>query len=424
MCPDPATARLLGGCAADALAFSGLGAAAGPDPPVTGVFSGRPLLSVPVSSAGEARAAVVRAREAAGRWSGVPADQRARWARRLRRAMACGADAFLAVLPESSGLGPPDAEAECRNADRVVRSLTAAVRPRRGGAGTAWWSADRPAVVFSRVDDARPLASLLEGVVPALLDGVAVVTEADRRSAVPALAVVAAARRAGLPRHVWQLVVRGPADADPSAVRAVLAEHADGPAPQCCRYGPGSPRHRPGLLVVRHDARVPDAVRGTLRACFARAGRPCSATPAVAVHDSVLPAFLEQLAYTAERFTPVTALPERRQRRAFSACAEAAVGVEVVWHRTVRDGAVPRVPYPLVLLGRATGSPPRTPVGPVASVVPFTAWAEALALARLTGPHLSVYTRAKASWLCPQLTGLAARRVHLNQPTEAGVPPR
>ncbi|GHG50064.1 aldehyde dehydrogenase family protein [Streptomyces griseocarneus] len=411
--------------------------------PVDSAFSGRPLLSLPLSSPADARNSVERARTAQGVWRGVRTVDRIRWLTRLREGLAARHGAFGSVLTHAAGLGAVDAAAELRQADQVLRHVGAAVRHglapwhprgRAGPVGPQSQAGPRPAVLASQVDDARPLASLLEGALPALLRGGAVVTEVDVRSAMVALAVTSAARRAGLPAGAWQLVVQGLADqAAARAVRAVLTEHADDVAPQCCGQGPPrSTRARPrppGLLVLRHDGQVRAAARAAVRACFSRAGRGCAATPLIAVHTARSADFLDCFVREAARFTPGSTLPQRRQAawwpewvdRAIASGAQPLLLGGRAGDRP--DGPALPVPRPVILLdgSRWHERPHELPLGPLAVVTRFTWWAQALDLAQHAGPHLSVFTRTRLSQLGPQFAGLPASRIHLNQRPVAGL---
>ncbi|MGW1373157.1 aldehyde dehydrogenase family protein [Streptomyces sp. NPDC002446] len=420
---------LLGAPLPQALAASGLTGPPDGHLPVIGVFSRRPLLSLPLSRPDEARAAVADARDAARSWGRISATQQAGWSCRLQRALAVRHAALRIVLQDASGLGPADAEAELRGVRGTLLQHAAAAsqqrapwrRPRPGTSSPS--PPQRPTVAMSHVDGARPLVSLLEGALPALLTGVAVVSEVDHRTAVSALAVLAAAREAGLPRGMWAVVV----DRRAADLRCVLAEHVDRVVPQCCAWDPWRPPP-PGLLVLRHDGDTRAAARATVRSCFARAGRRCAATPLVAVHEARLTAFLDHLARETARFRPVTALPHRQWRARLAAWTETAIGAGA---RPVRAGAAsgrasPSVPDPIILMAAPLGVEglPRPSVGPVALLVRFSAWAEVLHLARRTGPHLGVFTRTRLTQLAPQFAGLAATRIRLNAAPEAGLPPR
>ncbi|MGD3110637.1 aldehyde dehydrogenase family protein [Streptomyces sp. YGL11-2] len=354
--------------------------------------------------------------------------QRARWSFRLQRALAVRHAALRTVLQDVCGLGPADAETELRSSRATLLRHTVAAGPhrapwRRPRSGTPSPHApQRPAVVMSHVDGARPLVSLLEGALPALLKGMTVVSETDHRTAVPTLAVLATAREAGLRPGGWAVAV----DRRAADLRCVLTEHADEVSPQCCAWDPWR-LPPPGLLVLRHDGDARAAARATIWSCFARAGRHCAATPLGAVHDTRLTAFLDHLAREAARFRPATALPHRQWHALLTEWTDAALGAGA---RPVRTGtppgrAFPPVPDPILLMAPPHGAEglPRPPLGPVALLVRFSAWAEVLHLARRTGPHLGVFTRTRLAQLSPQLAGLASPHIQLNAAPNAGLPP-
>ncbi len=394
------------------------------------------MLCLPLSCAADVRPTVDRARCAQEAWGPTPAAERTRWLMRLRADLRAHSAWLGSVVQHAGGLGPRDCVAELRQADKVLlhavkvlrassglRQALHAVRPRP--APGPYGGPHRPAVISSRVHEGRPLASLLEGALPALVGGSAVVTEVDVRSAVPALAVRLLARGAGLPRHVWQLLPnQGSERATAGDLRAVLDEHADDVAPQCClrgTSGSGNAGTRaPGLLVLRHDGCSRAAAQAAVDACFSRAGRMCSTTPLIAVHADRRAEFLRQLIDRAARFTPETTLPGRGQltlMRDWSATV-AASGALPLLPNSYTDGTTPPVPEPVALLDDSAWYqrlPELPPAGPVAIVTTFTRWSGALALARHTGTHLSVFTRTRAAQLVPQFAGLPASRIGFNR---------
>ncbi|AYG78100.1 Putative succinate-semialdehyde dehydrogenase [NADP(+)] 2 [Streptomyces hundungensis] len=443
MRPCPYTYReLLGPVVARALAAATLPTASHDAAPMHSGMSSRPAPPPPTCSAADAREAVARAREAHQTWLAAGAEARGAAITRLRAEVSLRRHVLEGALGHSTGLGAADAAEECWDADRVLRHGT-------GGFGAALhrWSRlphrvhvpDRldvtPAVTVSYGDDARPLASLFEGALPALLRGGAVVTEVSARSAPTALTVSALARDAGLPPGAWQVVVRGEA-ADgirDAGLRAVLAEHADALASLCCPPGAvGTDRPRPPcMLVLRHDGSARAAARGAVRGCFTRAGRGCAATPLIVVHASRAEDFLENFIHRAASFTGTTALANERQYIRLTEWTDTAVaaGARALVPRPRaagnRPGGAPPVPDPVILTdpGHLHDVRPDIPLGPVALVLRFTRWAEVLDHARHTGRHLSVFTRTRLSQLVPQFAGLPAHRIHLNQPPRPGLLP-
>ncbi|MGK5632524.1 aldehyde dehydrogenase family protein [Streptomyces sp. URMC 123] len=340
----------------------------------------------------------------------------------------------------ADALVPPDGEDASDATDDVAAPdrTDAAGAPARPGAG-ATGGGHRAPVVAAALDPARPVASLLEGALPALLNGSPVITRADPRSTVVAALVILLAHAAGLPRGGWQLLVPEPGRAP--ALRALLAEHTDLLAPQCCGTSAPSaadgsrlPLAR-GLFVVRHDARVPAAARAAAHACFSRAGRSCCATPVVAVHIRHWSDFLRHLVESAERLSEATQRPSvlfAAQQEALARWLDSAVadGVRLLYRGPARSAApraaAPRPgPGPYVL---TEPCPDRVradavPVGPVALVTPYVAWAEVLHLAERTGRHTCVFTRTRPSRLLPQLSPLPATDLRFNTAPRAGLPP-
>ncbi|MFG2721477.1 aldehyde dehydrogenase family protein [Streptomyces sp. NPDC048416] len=433
--------ELLGATMARALAAGTLPPASHAQATVHSLLSGRPLPPLTLCTAADARQAVDRGREAQGAWLATGQAGRRATVIRLRREVAAGRAAFMAVLRHSAGFGIKDTVEECRDAERVLRLSTSSPRT-----AVRWWqrppfapapyqAADiAPAVTVSYCDDSRPLAAMFEGALPALLAGAAVVTDVSARSAPVALAAAALAREVGLPAGVWQVAVRGEAAGmSGSGLRAVLAEHADALAPLCCPPGATGPVARPRppcLLILRHDGSARAAARAAVRACFARAGRSCAATPLVAVHARRTEDFLDAFVREARTFTGTTALPDELHLTRLVAWAHSrmSAGARPLtdWSPpTYRPGGAPPAPGPLLLLdpGALSDQRPEIPVGPVALVTRFTHWSEVLDHAQHTGHHLGVFTRAPISQLAPQFAGLAGRRIHLNQPPHAGLLP-
>ncbi|MEV5342110.1 hypothetical protein AB0K93_27055, partial [Streptomyces sp. NPDC052676] len=211
------------------------------------------------------------------------------------------------------GLTPQEAWAQFDAADRLIAACAKAAR---GQNGASWWSRDVPArrrrlVVASAVQEARPLVSLVEGALPALLCGHGVITHLTRATASTAAHLARAGLLAGLLPHQWQFIL----SLDPAGAfrtEALLAEHCDMRAPQCC--GPGDPLGPVrGMLAIRHDASLRTAVRVALDACFTGGGLWCSATPLIAVHQDHWDAFTAAFARETRRLAPASLSSERAE---------------------------------------------------------------------------------------------------------------
>ncbi|MEU9116875.1 aldehyde dehydrogenase family protein [Streptomyces sp. NPDC048483] len=410
---------------------------------VASAFTGRHLATIPASVPTDVHRAVGRARTAQQRWHTVPLSRRIGIFRELRARFRAERAVLFPALVHGCGLGSLDTITELHTADRYFPSCEAAARahlrryrlPRphlNGGSGAR--CAPGHAVVTSCTDDARPLMSLLEGALPALLGGSCVITRLSARTAVAALRMAQHARAAGLPDGVWQFVLPQGRTAT-WALHALLAEHTDARSPHCC---PATPRPEdetlaaPGLLVVRHDACVPAAVRAAVPSCFGRAGRTCAAASLIAVHQSTWASFeraftraaLHYAAHPASR----TALPvANAERGAAWAQAARACGARPVLGSPQRFAPRPDALWHPVVLAASSwdGAPiPAVPRAPLALLVRYTAWSEILELARHTNRHLGMFTRTRSSQLQPQFAGLPDGHLTLNAAPRSGLSPR
>lgn len=362
-------------------------------------------------------AAASRARLAGLSWSSLPWARRQQWAVRFVHLARRDASALARLAMRTGGL--------CRR--DVVADQGVAFRPYR----TAWRRrpqarADKPPamqVMLSLSDDAAPLTHVFQGVLPVLLNGDCVIT-AVQPHAVPMVAHLRAlALEAGLPGDAWQQL-----EGQDRRLLWVLTEHTDASTTACCtpRSAPGSTT-RPGLFVVRKDARPRPAARDAVQATFRAAGRHCRATPVVAVHAHHYDRFLELFAAEARelgeraRRSPETVLSRMTSEHQVDA-------VQAYLHRAVEEHARVVVSGAVSSFGRHTHSPvvleqrhldlidAAIPPGPVAVVAPFTAWSEVLWAARGTGRHVTVHTTSPLSQLAPQFAALGVDDLRLVHP--------
>ncbi|MFG2288186.1 aldehyde dehydrogenase family protein [Streptomyces sp. NPDC048595] len=414
--------------------------------PVLSAFTGTPLAALPVSLPADARTAVERAREVHPQWRAIPLTHRLTILRTLGRRLSSQRCGITPAVVHGCGLGPEDAAADHRIATRLVTAYArTADKHLREHRRHFWFRADTrhlsprptaPSAVVSYVDAARPLASLVEGALPAMACGSTVITRVDAATVVVALRTASLARKAGLPGRVWQFTA-APGPGEAAQLDAVLAEHADARAPQCCACdGTAATASASGLLVVRHDAAVPPAARAAVGACFARAGRHCAGTTIVAVHDDKWPGFLPAFQRATMRETarmavhsaippPMAAWADAWADTAITAGARPVLGAPGQFAKSTRGTW-----EPLVLAApswretpfgpRPAGRPPR---GPVALVIRYTAWSDVLHLARYTNRHLGIFTRTKAAQLLPQFAALPASDIRLNAAPRSGLLP-
>ncbi|MGN0063837.1 MAG: succinic semialdehyde dehydrogenase [Nocardioides sp.] len=157
-----------------------------------------------------------------------------------------------------------------------------------------------------------PLYLGVGDVIPALLAGNAVVSKADAQTPLTMLWTRDLMSRAGLPDYVWQVVTgRG------TVTGTALVEAVDYVAfTGSTRTGRDVARRASGRLVgaslelggknplvVRADADLTAAARGTVTAAFANTGQMCIHIERVYVHDSVYPAFRDALVEATRELT-------------------------------------------------------------------------------------------------------------------------
>ncbi|MFJ9026995.1 aldehyde dehydrogenase family protein [Streptomyces sp. NPDC102274] len=398
----------------------------GPVSEVRSLLTGRPAATVPHSTPADVFTAIATAADAQRVW--------ARRTERDRRAALARLDRWIArhrrylgeLLAHGSGLCGTDTADELRAAVRALRPGRRPLLPRaRALPRVRELPRPRPATtVATHTDDGRPLASLVEAAVPALLDGSAVLSHVSPRAAVLAARLCAAAVSAGLPAGIWRLVI-APSG---SLTAAVLDEHAETVIPPCCP-APGPGARRPGLLVVRHDARPRMAVTRAGLACFSRAGQGCTAAPLVAVHDSHHDTFLRRLADLAAQLpvgTPGKPSAALSSLPGSGACADFARFARGIAHDPRlhpvltgrhRPDLAPYLYEPVVArTARGPGPGPlpdpallaALPPGPLALIVRYTHWSDVLALARHTGRHATLVTNGPPAHLAAQFAGLPA----------------
>ncbi|MFE9887355.1 aldehyde dehydrogenase family protein [Streptomyces scopuliridis] len=431
--PRVTATALLGGPLPDAALYALATRGSGPVSEVRSLLTGRPAATVPHSTPADVFTAIATATDARRVWARrTDRDRRAALAR-LDRWIARHRTYLGELLAHGSGLCGTDTAAELRDAGRALRPGRRPVLPRvrelprpRGVPRVGEPPRARPATtVATHTDDSRPLASLLEAAVPALLDGSAVLSHVSPRAAVLAARLCAAAVAAGLPAGIWRLVIAPPG----SPTAAVLDEHAETVIPPCCP-APCPGARRPGLLVVRHDARLRTAVPQAGRACFSRAGQGCTAAPVVAVHDTQYGTFLRRLANLAAHL-PAGGAPGARSSalpslQGSGPCTDFArfarsIAHDARLHPVLTGGHRPDLaPYlhePVVARtapGPGPGPLPdpallaAIPPGPLALVVRYTHWSDVLALARHTGRHATLITNGRSAHLAAQFAGLPA----------------
>ncbi|WP_328377942.1 aldehyde dehydrogenase family protein [Streptomyces sp. NBC_00440] len=414
--PPPFTATgLLGGplpaAAQQAMAVSGTG----PVSDVRSLMTGRPAATIPHSTPADVLTAITTAAEARQAWSRSPAACRRTALTGLHTWITRNRTYLSDLLAHGSGLYGADATAELRDARRTMRDNRARLHPLAPFVRRQ--PQQPPETVATHAEDCRPLVSLLEAAVPALLNGNAVISHVSPRTAVFAARLCAAATASGLPRGVWQLVVAPTG----SLTAAVLDEHVDAVVPRCCPATTIAGTHRPGMFIVRHDANLRTAVTQARHACFDRAGRGCTAAPLVVAHDKHHDALLRGLTATAAQLPAgaMSSLPGSRDSENFTRFVRriSADGpFRPVLTGTPRPDISPYLHEAVVATAALDPDlPGAVPPGPLAVVMRYTHWSDVLALARHTGRHATVITHARSTYLAGQFACLAANDIHLNR---------
>lgn len=403
---------------------------------LTSALTGQALSTVAGCAPADLLEAVHRARAAHRSWAQAPYGTRRTVLRRLVRLLHAHRAILLPLAQHTCALSTHDAEADLRSAARTRPSTFA----HSGGRHLPRLGRRLPApplsapVLSCATDDARPFTALLETALPALAAGSCVLTHVTGHTAAVTAYMVALARQAGLPPAVWQAVL-GPRD----DAYALLTEHTDGRLTGCCpRRGSAAEWGRDtaaALVAVRHDARLPSALRAAFYSCFTTAGRRCTSTPLIAVHTRHYELFTERFAAAAARTSlqpplasdAVTSpLASTDHARALQSYLKSGLTADAA---VLHDGGY-RPDLAPGMHGRIVVSHPHTwtldaariPPGPLAVLVPFSAWAEVLDLARSTGRHLNVHTTTPLSQLAPQFATLPAQDITINRPAPRQAP--
>jgi succinate-semialdehyde dehydrogenase/glutarate-semialdehyde dehydrogenase len=148
-----------------------------------------------------------------------------------------------------------------------------------------------------------PLALSVSDALPALVAGNAVVSRPDNQTALTTLWAHALAEEAGLPKHLWQVVLgRGRDLGDALIERADFVDYTGSTATgrtiaeQAARRLIGCSLELGGKnpMLVLADADVPKAAAAAVRACFSSAGQLCESMERIYVVDAVYDEFVEQ----------------------------------------------------------------------------------------------------------------------------------
>lgn len=290
-------------------------AASGGDGALTAVapYDGRPTAPVPACTADDVTAAAAAARRAQPDWAALTFAARAAVVLRFHDLLVERQDEVLDLIQWEMGKARFHAWQEVLQVGNLARHYAA------HGARYLAPSRVRPAVpVVTSAREVRvpkgvvgvispwnyPLYLGVGDVIPALLAGNAVIGKADPQTPLTLLWTRALMAEAGLPEHVWQ-VVAGPGAPIGEAVvdvvdyvmftgstatgRLVAQRAAGRLIGASLELGGKNP------LIVRADADLHQAARGTVLAAFANTGQMCIHIERVIVNAAVYEPFKEAL---------------------------------------------------------------------------------------------------------------------------------
>lgn len=285
----------------------------GHGPQVTNVapFTGKPLVTVPTSTADDVAIAFERARSAQTDWARRTPEERAAIFVRYHDLALANAE-LLDIVQAENGKARSSAFEETidiaglslyygRRAPEYLKK-----RRRKGAMPLATRPVElrHPKGVATIISPFNyPLSLGVCDAIPALVAGNAIVHKPDTQVVLTALKARELLIEAGLPSDLWQVVV-----GDPGEIGSALVDGADhvcftGSTNAGRRIAEAAARRLIGAtlelggknpMVVLDDADVDKAARGALRACFSTTGQLCLSIERLYVHESIHDAFLEK----------------------------------------------------------------------------------------------------------------------------------
>ncbi|MEU8242464.1 succinic semialdehyde dehydrogenase [Actinoplanes missouriensis] len=276
-------------------------------------FDALPTAPVPECSPDDVRAAVTRARAAQPAWAALSAEARAGVILRFHDLLIERQDEVLDLIQWEVGKARLHAWQELLLLGTVARHYA-----RHGRSYLKDRPVRPPVPVVTRVTEVRvpkgvvgvispwnyPLYLGVADLIPALLAGNTVVSKADPQTPLTLLWARARMAEAGLPEDVWQVVAGdgpslGEAVVDAADYVCFTGSTATGRivAERAARRLIGVSLELGGKnpLIVRADADLDLAARGTVDAAFANSGQMCIHVERVIVHRKVYDAFTEAL---------------------------------------------------------------------------------------------------------------------------------
>ena len=283
--------------------------------------------TAPVGGLDDAHAAIQAARTAfdQGPWPRLRTRERAAFLERMFGVLMANVESICELIVTEAGAVKSNARA--RHFDlpmkhfrhsldggerNDVRALAPELTPGTGGAktlGTAFVVREPVGVVAAITPYNYPYFLNLTKVVPALLAGNTVVLKPSPYTPFEAIVLAVAAHEAGLPAGVFNLITGATAVGElltedervdlitftgsDAVGSAIAAQSAPSLKRLVLELGGKS------ALIVRADANLKMALAQALRGFTSHAGQGCAMNTRVLVHNSIRPAFVEQLAAAA-----------------------------------------------------------------------------------------------------------------------------
>ncbi|WP_344834027.1 succinic semialdehyde dehydrogenase [Actinocorallia longicatena] len=406
--------------------ITGLVVSDGGSTAINAPFTGEPLATLPLSSAGDVELAYAKAREAQKAWAALPVADRVRPVLKFVDEFIARRDEILDILQWETGKARRHAFEEFLDVTLgplyYARKAGKLLAPkRRAGAfpiATRTSEHRQPKGVVGMITPWNyPISMGVGDTIPALIAGNGVVHKPDTQTALSVLWCVDLMIECGLPRDLWQVVLGDPAEigdtlignadyiAFTGSTRAgrLIAEKA---APRLIGYSLELGGKNP--MIVLEDADLDKAARGAIRACFSNAGQLCISIERLFVHEKVYDAFVEKFA-TATRAMKLGSsltfdeqmgsLTYPRQLETVTTHVEQAVekGATVVAGGKARPDLGPLFYEPTILTDVTTDMDlcAGETFGPVVSVYRFSSEEEAIERANDTsyGLNASVWTK-------------------------------
>lgn len=402
-------------------------------------YTGQPFAHVPCSTVQDVETAFVRGRTAQREWAATPVSERKRILLRFHDLVLKRQEQGLDLMQVENGKTRRDAFLEitdiaitaryyARNAARLL-----APKRRRGAIPLLTHTTElrHPKGVVAVISPWNyPLSMAAGDAIPALMAGNAVVQKPDTQTAMTALWALDLMKEAGLPDHVWQMVI-----GSGSVIGAPLMANADylmftGSTASGRKLARDAGERLIGAsmelggknpMLVLADADIDRTVEGAVMASFSSAGQLCVSIERMYVADQIHDQFVEafvartralRLGAAYDYSVDVGSLTTPSQLATISAHVADAVakGATVLAGGKARPDLGPLFYEPTLLAGV---TPEMTlyaheTFGPVVSIYRFTDLDDAIRRANDTpyGLNASVWTRNGA------LGRAVAARIH------------